>query len=185
MNKLSYLILILICLACGSVFFLIQRKWLVVYWTLAPIQSNVRFVSKDNSTQKNISLFFWKNEKLRHNDAIIIWNTENKHSTLKQLIDAWLSVLYEEKVFTKKISTESIALSKSEQEAYISLNQCPPWQEWSIQDKWSTVESLLKTIRDTELDIKFISILVNGKPLEDPHLSFNQLWPIEGFKENT
>ncbi len=182
MKKINYLILTLICLVCGSVFFLIQRKWLVVYWTLSPIESNVRLISKDNSTQKNVNLFFWKNEKLKHNNAIIIWNAENKHSTLKQLIDAWLSVLYDEKVFTKKIITENVALSKSEQEAYISLNQNPPWQEWSIQDKWLTIESLLKTVREVELDVKFISILVNGKPLEDTHLGFNQLWPIEGFR---
>ena len=182
MKKIRYSILTLICLVCGAVFFLIQRKWLIVYWTLAPIQSNVNVISKDNSTKRNVHLFFWKNEKFRHNETTIIWNIENKNFTLKQLLDVWFSTLHDEKVFSQKISIENVALSDSEQEAYISLNQNLPWQEWAIIEKWLVIESLLKTIKNADIGLKFINILVNNKPIEDAHLNFKQMWPIEGFK---
>ena len=65
-----------------------------------------------------------------------------------------------------------------------ALRQNIPWQEWPIIQKWHLIESLLKTIKESELGIKFINLLVNNKPLEDTHLSFIQPWPIEGFKAN-
>jgi hypothetical protein len=182
MKKFRYPILIISCLLLGAFFFLIQRKWLIICWTFNPIQSSIPIISKDNSIQQRVKLYFAKDEKFRHEDATIIWNLENKNDTLKHLVDSWLSILHDEKIFSKKLTVESIGLNTSEQDAYISLNQIFPWQEWSIAQKWLTLESLLKTIKESGLGIKFVSILVNDKPLEDPHLSFIQPWPIEGFR---
>jgi len=184
MKKLIYPILILTCLISGALFFLIQRKWLIIHWAFQPIQSSIPLISKDNSKQQKIRVYFWKDDKFRHDDVTIIWNIENKHDTLKHLVDSWLSTLQDEKILSKKLKVENIAIGSSEQEAYISLSQNIPWQEWPIIQKWLLIECLLKTIKEAGLGIKFVSLLVNNKPLEDAHLNFIQPWPIEGFKEH-
>lgn len=184
MKKLIYPILILICFISGILFFLIQRKWLIIHWAFQPIQSNAPLISKDNTKQQKVRVYFWKDDKCRHDDVTIIWNIENKHDILKHLIDNWFSTLQDEKIFTKKLRVENVAIGSSEQEAYISLSQNIPWQEWPIIQKWLLIECLLKTIKESGLGIKFISLLVNNKPLEDAHLNFIQPWPIDGFKEH-
>ncbi len=183
MKKIVYLALILTTIITGTLFFLIQRKWLIIHWTFQPIQNSILLTSKYGSKQQKIRVYFGKDDKFRHDDVTIIWNMENKHDTLKHLIDSWLSTLHDEKILNKKLKVETIALGSSEQEAYISLSQNIPWQEWSIIQKWLLVECLLKTIREAGLGIKFVNILVNNKPLEDAHLNFIQPWPIEGFRE--
>jgi hypothetical protein len=182
MKKLIYSTFILACLVIGILFFLIQRKWLIIHWAFQSTQSSVPLIGKDNSTQKNVRVYFWKDDKFRHDDITIIWNTENKHDTLTHLVDGWLYTLQDEKILTKNLKVESVAMNAAEQDAYISFNQNIPWQEWPIIQKWHLIESLLKTIKESELGIKFINFLVNNKPLEDTHLSFIQPWPIEGFK---
>jgi hypothetical protein len=183
MKRINYIILVLTCLSLGILFFLIQHRWLIIHWTFDNAQNKIQKNSTESVVQKKIQLYYWKNEKLQREDSIVICNLKNKPDTLKQLANSWLDILKDEKIFTKKMKVEYIALDESEQNAYISLNQTPPWQEWSINQKWLTIESLLKTIREANLGIKYINLLVQDKPLEDTHLSFMQAWPIEGFEE--
>lgn len=182
MKKFIYVLLVLICLTSGTLLFLIQRKWLIIHWAFKSARDNTQTILIENSTQQKVRLYFWKNNKFQHEDAVIIWNTNNKPDTLKHLIDAWLITQNDENLFSKKIKVENIALDSYEQDAFISFDQTFPWQEWSINQKWLTIESLLKTIKEANLEVKYINILTHGKPLEDAHISFIQHLPIEGFK---
>ena len=170
------------CLTVGVLMFLIQKNWIVVCWNFWAVESDTPLQKKDASTRKKVKIYFWKDDKFKHEDTVIIWSGGNNNENLKHLINAWLSTQLDEKIFTKKIDLEYVAVSANDQEVFISLNQCFAWGEWSIFRKYQLVESLLKTINNAAPEISFISLLVNGKILEDSHLSFLQQWPIDGFR---
>jgi hypothetical protein len=177
-----FTIISIFCLTAGILMFLIQKNWIVVYWNFGTVEGDAPLQKKDVSTRKKVTIYFWKDEKFKHEDTVIIWSSGNSNENLKHLINAWLSTQLDEKIFTKKIDLEYVAVSAQDQEAFISLNQCFDWDEWSIFEKYKLIESLLKTINNAASEIRYISLLVNNKTLEDVHLSFLQPWPTDGFK---
>ena len=99
----------------------------------------------------------------------------------KHLINNWLSFLHEERVINKKVVLEAVSLEQTDQRAYFSFDQTPLDREWSIFKKWNFIESMFKTIRGSDLNIKYVIFLVGHQSLEDDHLDFSQAWPVEGF----
>lgn len=181
-NNTKFTFISIACLTIGILMLLIQKKWIVIYWNFGTVESDAPLQKKDASTRKKVRIYFWKDDKFKHEDTVVIWSGGNNNENLKHLINAWLATQLDEKIFTKKIDLEYVALSSQDQDAFISLNQGFAWDDWSIFRKYQLIESLLKTIKDAAPEIRFINMLVNGKILEDSHLSFLQQWPIDGFR---
>ena len=79
---------------------------------------------------------------------------------------------------------EAASLSESGQDVFLSFDQIPFLRDWSIFNKLSFVESLLKTIYKANLGIQKITFLVDHQVMEDDHLDFSKSWPVDGFLEN-
>ncbi len=182
---LLYLFLVLGCLFVGAIFFLIQRNWLIIQWTLGgENQDDVIIQSRqDIALRKKVDLFYFKEDKFASEESTFVWFS-NKSENIKHLISNWLLFLHAERILCKKVCLESVALSQDDQQAFFSFDQLPLDREWSILKKWHFIESMFKTIRGAAIDIKSVVFLVGHQPMEDDHLDFSQSWPIEGFLDD-
>ncbi len=184
-NLKKYIIyssLTLFFLLIGSTFFLVQRNWLIVQWTLGSFEQEeiANQTKQDVVLRKKVDLYYWKDDKFFSEETTFIWFA-NKAENLKHLINNWLSFLHEERITEKKVSLETVFLAESDQQAYFSFDQSPMEKEWSTFKKWHFIESMFKTIRQSGLNIKYVVFLVGHQQMEDDHLDFSQPWPVDGF----
>lgn len=184
MKKGFFVLLITaLCLIAGIIFFLIQRQWLIIQWTFDSSPHEIAFLQKETVLKKEITFYWWKNDKFQHEKASLIWREGKNAENLQHIINQWLSFLKGEKIVDPTLTVDSVALGAHEQEAYVSFNQPFPWKEWPIHKKWMLLESLFKTIKSSDSMTKFIMILANNEPMPDDHLDFSHTWPIDGFIE--
>ncbi|MBD3273568.1 hypothetical protein GF385_04445 [Candidatus Dependentiae bacterium] len=166
----------------GILFFLIHKDIVVVkfFWN----SKNQEFIlnSKDSYIKrKDIKFFYFKDDKLLSDSKKIVW-FKDKVKLLKHLVNNWLSFLQEERLVTNSIGLDTVCLGQDGQTAYFSFDKYLFDSDWPIYYKWNFIESLLKTIRESGLDISSIVFLVNHKIMQDDHLDFSFAWPIGGFK---
>lgn len=183
MKKSIIFVFTIICCFIGTIFFLMQRKWLIIQWTFNTESNETTLAQKETVLKKDITFYWWKHEKLHHEKATHIWRRDQNAENIKQVINNWLGYLKGEKIIDPVIAIDSVVLSPTEQDAYVSFNQAFSWKEWSIYKKWHLIEGLCKTIKSTNLPIKNVSFLVNHEPLHDDHLDFTHPWTIDGFIE--
>ena len=183
--KKSHIVFILtiICCLIGALFFLIQRKWLIVQWTFNTESNEIALAKKETVLKKELTFYWLKKEKLHAEKATLIWRHDKNADNIKQVINTWLEYLKGEKILDPVIAIDSVVLSPSEQDAFLSFNQPFSWKEWSIYKKWMLIEALCKTIKSTGLPLKFVTFLVNHEPMLDDHLDFAHPWSIDGFTD--
>ena len=181
MKKSSIFLLTLICCLIGILFFLIQRKWLIIQWTFNAESHQTALTNKETVLKKEIVLYCWKNEKEHREKTTLIWRHNKNAENIKQVANYWLDNLKSEKIMSQMVAIESVVLSPTEQDAYFSFNQVFTWKEWSVYEKWMLIESLCKTIKSANISIKYITLLVNHEPMIDDHLQFSCPWPVDGF----
>jgi hypothetical protein len=167
----------------GACFFLVRQNWLVVHWVPSYSRSEDAFgvLGKKTAPKKTVSLMFWKDGKLQKETASFLW-LASKAEIVKLVLGNWLTLLYEERVLAKGVNIESVALSSSEQEVYISFDQLPFLREWSIQKKWQLLDGLSKTVCACGLGVRLLVFLVRHETMQDDQLDFSQPWPVDGFE---
>ena len=126
---------------------------------------------------KSVTLYFWKDAVLKKEDVFLVW-LSSKAEILQQLVGNWLTLVYEERILEKRVGVESVALSSSEQEMYLSFDQLPFVPKWSINKKIKLINGLQKTIDDAGLGIQKVVFLVRHEPMIDEHLDFSQPWRL-------
>lgn len=173
----------LICCLGGALFFLIQRKWLIIQWTFSSDKNEMALAKKETVIKKEITFYWWKKEAMHAKKGTLIWRHDRNADNIKQIISIWIGSLNDEKIIEPGIAIDSAVFSPSGQDLFISFNQQFPWKEWSIHKKWMLVESLCKTIKSTGLPLKYITFFVNQEPMPDDHLDFTHPWSIDGFYE--
>ncbi len=131
--------------------------------------------------KKKVLLFFYQNGKERIEEKELLWPA-NQQKAIIYLVGSWLATLDEEHVIDKKVTVQSVMLSPSYQEAYISFDRNPLNKESSTYEKLMWVESLLKTLRENGIKVQSIYFLVHHQPLHDYHLDFTHGWPVTGFQ---
>ncbi len=178
-----FFVFAIICCSIGALFFLVQRKWLIIQWTFNTESNEMTLAKKETVLKKDVTFFWWKHDKFNQEKETLIWRRDKNAENIKQVVNKWLSHLKSEKILDAVTAIDSVVLSQSEQEAYLSFNQAFSWKEWSIFKKWMLIESLCKTIKSTGLPIKNFTLLVNHEPMPDEHLDFTHAWSIDGFKE--
>ncbi len=169
--------LLALSFASGAIFFLLYHEWLIIRFNpgtrtsqeeTAPIQ------------KKTVRLHFFNNNKWNNEETELLWSTDVAQNILF-LSNRWLSILDEEDLSEKKITVQSVTVSASEQEAYLSFDQHPFESEYTTHQKYFFIEGLLKTLRENGVKLSSIYFLVHHKPLVDYHLDFSTAWPLETF----
>ncbi len=177
MSGKKYTLISLIAFAIGMLLCALHYEWIVIR---SPLEVSAYNPESMQTGKKEMKLFFWKNNKWHQETQTILWSNDGAHN-ISQLISALLNVLDDEHLLRKKIGVESVALSPSGLQAYISFDHNPLPKEANVHQKWLLIESMLKTIRENGIKIQDVQFLVYHEPLSDYHLDFNQPWPLNGF----
>jgi len=179
------LLLIIGSFACGIFFFLVQRNVIILdapFGKKSVAQERARVLQEKTVIRKKIRYYFFKDERLEHEDVMLMWHKGNIAANLKHLTNNWITFLQDESLIKNGVCLESVALSAFNEQAYLSFNQSFLARSRSVFQKWALVESLFKTIRCAEIPIRSIAILVENNYMRDDHLDFSYPWPIDGFE---
>lgn len=172
-KKRSVLILCLMGLASGVVFFLIQRNLLLIHFTLNPFQKSLPSADHDATVSVQTKIYFWKNESWHHEDTAIIFKKNNQHYNFEQLLRQWIKILQQESLLSPHITLESVALSTPGSDAFVSFDRSLFSSDQSIRQKWLIIESLFKTLHRAHINIQTIMLLVHDNAMDDDHLDFS------------
>lgn len=159
----------------GIFLFAFQQEWLIIRFPQIGTSSTHNLKHK-----KTVESHFYHDGRWHVEKQDVLWSN-NTSDNLFYALTNWLSTLEFEEVSNKKIMIQTVVLSPSGHDAYISFDRNPFQEEWSVYQKWMWVEGLLKTIRKNNLPIQHIYLLVDHQPLIDRHLYFAHAWPICGF----
>jgi hypothetical protein len=176
-----YLITSLVSLFCGITFFVVYQELIVIRCSTKNLSKHDP-IYKQHATKKTITIHYWHAGEWKTETENIIWSNDKTHN-LKTVVTNWLNLLDEEQITEKKISLQTAILMPSEHDAYLSFDNNPLPQEKATIQKLMLIEGLLKTIRENEIPIQTIQLLVHHQPVQDYHLDFSNPWPICGFVE--
>jgi len=166
-------------LIAGLIFYGVYHELVVV--SIMPLRSMKTFSPNISMKKKVVKLIFWHEEAWHTEDVDVIWSDTNMVHNIHLIINRWLSVLDEEKVMDKKVTLQSVILSPSSREAFLSFDRNPLKFEDAAYVKLMWCEGLLKTIRDNGIPIESLRFLVHHAPLDDEHIDLAFSWPISGF----
>ena len=177
---------IIIIILFGSIFlglflFFLQRKLLIIQ-SVSSWGKKTDFLntSKQIVERKNVKLFYWKDGNLNSEMSTFILLSD-KSENIKVLLGSWLLFLYEERILDKIVRLDSVSLSISGQEAYLSFNQPIFGKEWSIHKKWKLIDGILRTLMSSGLEIQSVVFLVKHEQMSDKHLDFSQPWSVTNY----
>ena len=166
-KKLSIAV-ILFCI--GALLFFYQESWLII--NIPSTQQMKSSIKTSSKKSKNISIYLWQKDKFNQESCEIL-TTENQAQTIQQIVYHFFTN-YEDMINSdKQILVQSVILSPSEKQAFISLNNNPFNTESSTFEKLMLMKSLLKTLHEADLTITHVYLLVQHRPLVDHHLNFD------------
>lgn len=181
--KIKTLVLIsLVCTLLGMLLYAFTNDWIIIQIPSSAQSFLADYRANQTAAKKKITLFFWKDEKWHHETIGMVWS-DVKTENIQYVIAHWLKLLDEDDMMHKKISIQSVLISPSGADAYVSFDRYPFAQDATIHEKLMWIEGILKTMRENKIPVQAIRFLVQHKPLQDPHLDFNNPWPIIGFSE--
>ena len=178
MSKLYYLISLIIFFIFGILFFAIQNDFIIFRWPTKTILKVDKFLS----TKKSIKLFYWNNSKWI-NESIDILISGNLQDDVQRIIISWLNLLDEEKII-EKTSLQTVLISESSNELFLSFDRNLISEEISTYEKLMLIESLLKTLREAEF-ILTTSTRFARSGLKDPACLPAEVLTEAGSKERT
>ena len=156
---------------------MIEKQWIIFQYKK---NLNINSIKNTEIRKKNLKLIYWYRDKWNYEDIELLW-TEDKPTNIKYLINSWLTLLDEDKIMSKKVTLQDVALDSSEQEAIISFDRNPLNKEDPTYEKLMWLEGLLKTIKDNNIQIQRLRFLVHHQPLNDNHLDFSNSWDLYSF----
>lgn len=174
-----YLISGITCML-GMCMFAYFNQWIIIRLPFTSSSDTYQYSSATNIKKKQITLFFWKHNRWQQESTEIVWHNE-KNAQLYHLVTAWLSLLEDESLIQGEIFLQSVLISASSQEAYLSFDRDFLPQQDPLFNKWMLIESLLKTISYNGIGITHVRFLIQHTPYVDYHLDFSNAWPIGGF----
>ncbi|MDR3549812.1 MAG: hypothetical protein P4L31_00215 [Candidatus Babeliales bacterium] len=182
MKRKSIILISFLCALTGMLLYAFTKGWIIIHAPSADNFASLDYQSNQAIGKKKITLWFWKDDKWHNETTELVWS-DDKADTLYYLIASWLKLLDEDDMMHKKISVQSVLLSPSGSDAYVSFDRYPFDSQVTIATKLMWLEGLLKTIRENKIAIQGIRFLIYHKTLQDPHLDFSKEWPVTGFSE--
>ncbi len=171
-----YIIICLFSACIGILFLALQQEIIVINYP----KNSINKKSSLKATKKIASLVYWQNDEWKTEKQELIWHADS-NKNLYYLINSLLTLLHEEKVMHKKVNLQSVLLSVSGHEAYLSFDRNPLVKQQAIFTKLIFIESILKTIKQNKIPIQQVQFLVHHQVLHDTHLDFSKPWNINGF----
>jgi len=165
-----------IAVLAGILFYAFYNEVIIIR---IPSKKTAYNISEIDRQKKRYTIYFWKDGAFGKDEKELV-STPNKAEMLTYIITNWLSTGLEEKT-QKKVQLESVVLDANQVDAYISFDRNPFLKESSTHEKWMWIESLLRTIRESGVNIQSVTFLIHQKPILDHHLDFSRNWPVTGF----
>ena len=182
-NSFLYAVLVGGCLLLGIVFFLWQQGVLVVYFPWQQRLHGIALHKGDAFQRKTVSLFSWKEGRWKESTAAVLWNEADLVESLRHLINNWIMFVQDEQLVSHALWLRHVAISSLQNEVLLSFNRSLFDRQWSIAQKLSLVEGLLKTIKATGASVEYITFLAQDAYMADDHLDFTKPWPLDGFMQ--
>ena len=176
--KIAFISILAICVAI--ILFFIKQNYILFNFPNKWEDLKDEKVYNKVTLRKEVDLYLYKDGKRYSDKASVVWKKEVAED-LKTLINTWLLFAYDEQETVVRSSFNTVALSQTGQEAYLSFDSSILMPEWSVFKKWSFIEGLLTTIRKASNSVRFVFFWVKDKRLIDEHLDFSKSWPIDGF----
>jgi hypothetical protein len=172
----EYLVISSAAFIAGLLFFAIYNQWILfcVPWTTKYSNDAARVMQK-----KQVTHYYFHGDKWKTEKQELLW-TESTEKNVFQLVNAWLTLLDEERITSKKIMLQSALISASGC-AYLSFDHHIVGKEEATFKKWMLIEGLLKTIALSGIPVQHVQFLLQHQQLHDAHLDFSLSWPIHGF----
>lgn len=164
----------------GILLFAYQHAIIIIQW---PGKQHTHAPTYQSATKKTMYLHYWHNDTW-HKEKNKLIVTDDGAQTLTYIINAWLTLLYEEKIMPKKIALQTVLVSPTGHELFVSFDHTPFTTQQPIYEKWLWIEALFKTIKECAPSIDHVHMLVRHKPLHDVHLDLSRAWPISGFEHH-
>lgn len=164
----------------GMIFFCYQQSWIMISFPTTITQYQTNNQVQQSIKPKTVSLWIWKHNKWISETSEILYSN-NMSQNIQLLLNNWFQLLEDEQITDKQTIVESVALTKTGHEAFISFNQNPLNAQASTYQTCMFIEGILKTLHNNNTPIKTIRFLVHHQPLLDDRLNFNISWPIEGY----
>ena len=180
MKLKTIIFLVLTALATGTLFFMVQRNWLVVHFAFSPFTGDQHAgMPVTAAQQKKINVYYRKNSAWHHEEVAVIWHEQDMAQSLKHIVKQWLSVLQDVHQLAPHISVQSVAVASTGSDAYISFDASLFDPAVSITRSWMIIESLGKTIRMAEVPIHAIALLVDNVPMSHDYIDLSIPLPLE------
>jgi hypothetical protein len=160
-------------------FFAFYNQWIIFR---APWVHKSEMTPSAIIQKRQITHHYFHNNKWKTEKQEMLWQ-ENTEKNIFHLINAWLTLLDEERITAKKTNLQSSLIATSGV-AYLSFDHNILGKEETIFKKWMIIEGLLKIIVANTIPITHVQLLVQHQPLQDAHLDFSLPWPILGFIKN-
>ena len=173
MKKLFYII-ILFSLLTSLIIFFYFNEIIILNFPKTSLKKELL----ETAQRKTLNLFFWKDNRWHKDEIYVLWS-KNINQNIFQIINNWLSLIDEEQIINRKISLQSSSVENYT--LYLSFDNNPFSEDFSTRKKLMIIESLLKTLRESKIEINQIYFLVHHEVIEDAHLDFSNAWPINGF----
>lgn len=178
MKMSSVLIMVMVSLCSGILYFAYLQHWIVIQVPGHMVTAQIGAAT--STSKKNVSVFYWYQGHMKSETKSLIIS-DDKATTLRHVITNWLSIFDEIGCSTEKINVETVLLSGSGSDAFLSFTRSLLDKDDSTYNSWMRIESLLKTIKQSNLNIQRVHFLVHHQEMNDVHLDFSQPWPIHGF----
>ena len=181
MNQISrfHLIISSAVFILALLFFALYNQWILFSFPLGG--SNTASASSVIQ-KKQITHYYFHADKWKTEKQEMLW-AESTEKNIFHIVNAWLTLLDEEHITTKKITLQSVLISTAGC-VYLSFDNNVLGKHDSIFRKWMLIEGLLKTIVLNDIAVQQVQFLVHHKQLHDAHLDFSLAWSIHGFIKN-
>lgn len=160
-------------LLIGALFCAYQAEWIIITFPQKNGLGSLAIARK-----KTVTLF-WQRSDSYYQEPQLLLLTDSLQQQLQQVLTQWLVVANQQRGWEKKIAVD--VLLAADGHLFISFESSPFKPESSLYEKWMFIESLLKTIRESGYAVPRVSFLMKHAVLADPHLNFDQPWPIAGY----
>ena len=170
-NNKFFISLLVTSFLTGMLFFCTYQEWLIISWHRP--YNHKETTSCTN--KKTVMLWREKGTNWIQEPTQILWSA-NQSETFKLLITTWLAWLHDESILSKKVVAESVLFSPSGYEMYISFDHNPFDKHWSINQKESFINALIKSCKENGCTASYLYVLVHHEPLQDSHLDFSEPW---------
>jgi len=163
----------------GMLFFAVYNEWIIFSYPSYKKEVGQQIDSM-KMDKKDVWLLYWDKKKWKKEKINLLW-TDDPAKNIQYLVSSWLTLLDQEHVMRKKVSLQTVLISSSGVQAYLSFDRVPFSSEASTYEKLMWIEGILKTIRENDIELQKVMFLVHHQVLQDYHLDFSNPWPIYGF----